>query len=115
MGCCRVAPCAPLCQQHGGPIGRPWWTRTCTAHHCLVGDSNLAQSGKACQCCRVEACLPLCQQYGVHDAEAYLLERLGDIPAALHLYTSAVRTCNTALVEAVQRGALQLPRPATSR
>ena len=73
------------------------------------------QRCKACQCCRVEACLPLCQQHGVHDAEAHLLERLGDVPAALRLYTTAVRTCNTALVEAVQNGALQLPRPATSR
>ena len=90
------------------------WISSCTAH-CLVGNANLVQRRKACQYCRVEACLPLCQQHGVHDAQAYLLERLGDIPAALHLYTTAARTCNTALVEAVQGGALQLPRPATSR
>lgn len=72
----------------------------------------MTQTGKAGQCCRVEACLPLCQQHGVHDAEAYLLERLGDIPAALCLYTTAVRTCNSALVEAVQGGAMPLLRPA---
>ncbi len=29
--------------------------------------------------------LPCCHEYGVQDAEAYLLERLGDIPAALQV------------------------------
>ncbi|KAA6422788.1 MAG: hypothetical protein FRX49_07323 [Trebouxia sp. A1-2] len=34
---------------------------------------------------RVEACLPSCQRYEVNDAHAYLLERLGDIAAAIKL------------------------------
>jgi hypothetical protein len=45
--------------------------------------------GCVCQC-RVEACLAWCHEAGVQDAEAYLLERLGDVSAALELYVLAV-------------------------
>ncbi|KAL0030409.1 hypothetical protein WJX79_001821 [Trebouxia sp. C0005] len=39
---------------------------------------------------RVEACLPSCQRYEVNDAHAYLLERLGDIAAAIKLYAEGL-------------------------
>ena len=37
--------------------------------------------------------LPFCHDYGVKDAEAFLLERLGDIPAALQVGFPTVLAC----------------------
>lgn len=34
--------------------------------------------------------LPVCQEFGVLDGTAFLLERLGDIPAALDIYVQQV-------------------------
>lgn len=59
--------------------------------------------------CRVEACLPHCQRFGVNDAQAYLLERLGDIAAAIQLYVQDIQRCDAALIQAVLQGDLLLP------
>ena len=59
--------------------------------------------------CRVEACLPHCQRFEVNDAQAYLLERLGDVAAAIKLYVKDIQRCNAALIHAVLQGDLQLP------
>ena len=48
----------------------------------------------------VQEVLPFCHRYDVKDAEAYLLERLGDIPAALEViteYKSRDLLCYTSL------------------
>ena len=63
---------------------------------------------------RVEACLPHCQQNEVNDAQAYLLERLGDIAAAMKLYVQHIQRCNAALVHAVLQGDVQLPNVNTA-
>ena len=63
---------------------------------------------------RVEACLPHCQQYGVRDAQAYLLERLGDIAAAIKLYVQDIERCNAALIQAVLQGDVHLPNVTTA-
>jgi hypothetical protein len=42
--------------------------------------------------------LPFCQRYGVLDGTAYLLERLGDIPAALDIYITQVTLEYTVLI-----------------
>ena len=55
---------------------------------------------------RVQAMLPLCHQHGVHDAEAYLLERLGDVQAALELLCSEVEACTQQLVASVLQGGI---------
>ena len=48
--------------------------------------------------------LPLTHQYGVHDAEAYLLERLGDVRAALQLLCRTVQLATQQLVNAILEG-----------
>lgn len=48
--------------------------------------------------------LPYCQQFGVLEAQAYLLERLGDIPAALDIYVQQLEQAARALVDAVLSG-----------
>jgi len=58
---------------------------------------------------RVEACLPNCQRYEVNDAHAYLLERLGDIAAAIKLYVRDIERCNSALIQGVLQGDVLLP------
>lgn len=58
---------------------------------------------------RVEACLPSCQRYEVNDAHAYLLERLGDIAAAIKLYVHDIERCNSALIQGVLQGDVLLP------
>ncbi|KAL0048183.1 hypothetical protein WJX82_009442 [Trebouxia sp. C0006] len=58
---------------------------------------------------RVEACLPSCQRYKVNDAHAYLLERLGDIAAAIKLYVHDIERCNSALIQGVLQGDVLLP------
>ena len=58
---------------------------------------------------RVEACLPSCQGYEVNDAHAYLLERLGDIAAAIKLYVRDIERCNSALIQGVLQGDVLLP------
>ncbi|KAK9840784.1 hypothetical protein WJX81_004448 [Elliptochloris bilobata] len=55
---------------------------------------------------RVEAVLPATERYGVTDARAFLLERLGDVTAALQIHVDAAAAANDALVEAVLAGAL---------
>ena len=57
----------------------------------------------------MEACLPHCQQFEVNDAQAYLLERLGDIAAAIKLYVQDIERCNAALIQAVLLGDVHLP------
>ena len=51
--------------------------------------------------------LPFCQRHGVTDAEAYLLERLGDVTAALCIYVGRLEAATSGLVDAVLSG--QLP------
>ena len=63
--------------------------------------------------CRVEACLPACQRWQVNDAQAYLLERLGDVAAAIQLYVRDIEACNQALVAAVLQGQVLLPNVST--
>lgn len=63
---------------------------------------------------RVEACLPHCQQLEVKDAHAYLLERLGDIAAAIKLYVQDIERCNAALIQAVLQGDVHLPNVTTA-
>ncbi|KAL3136710.1 hypothetical protein ABBQ38_005943 [Trebouxia sp. C0009 RCD-2024] len=63
---------------------------------------------------RVEACLPHCQRFGVNDAQAYLLERLGDIAAAIKLYVQDIERCDAALIQAVLQGQVLLPNVATA-
>ncbi|DBA69468.1 TPA: hypothetical protein ACH3X2_012810 [Trebouxia sp. C0005] len=58
---------------------------------------------------RVEACLPSCQRYEVNDAHAYLLERLGDIAAAIKLYVRDIERGNSALIQGVLQGDVLLP------
>lgn len=58
---------------------------------------------------RVEACLPSCQRCEVNDAHAYLLERLGDIAAAIKLYVHDIERCNSALIQGVLQGDVLLP------
>ena len=58
----------------------------------------------------MEACLPYCQRYGVRDAEGFLLERLGDVSAAVKLYTASLAEANRQLVTAVMAGRIILPR-----
>ncbi|KAL0018560.1 hypothetical protein WJX77_004866 [Trebouxia sp. C0004] len=58
---------------------------------------------------RVEACLPSCQRYEVNDAHAYLLERLGDVAAAIKLYVRDIQRCNSALIQGVLQGDVLLP------
>ena len=53
--------------------------------------------------------MPSCQRFEVNDAQAYLLERLGDIAAAIKLYVKDIQGCNAALIHAVLQGELQLP------
>lgn len=55
---------------------------------------------------RIEAMLPLTHQHSVHDAEAFLLERLGDVQAALDLVCASVKQSSQELVEAVLQGRL---------
>ena len=64
-------------------------------------------------CCRVEACLPHCQRFAVNDAQAYLLERVGDIPAAVKLYVEDICSRNAALIHGVLQGNVQLLNVAT--
>lgn len=60
--------------------------------------------------CRVEACLPYCQRYGIRDAQGFLLERLGDIGAAVKLYTASLAEANRQLVAAVLGGKVVVPQ-----
>ena len=62
----------------------------------------------------MEACLPQCQQFEVNDAQAYLLERLGDIAAALKLYLQDIERCNAALISGVLAGHVLLPNVVTA-
>lgn len=62
----------------------------------------------------MEACLPHCQRFEVNDAHAYLLERLGDIAAAIKLYVRDIERCNAALIHAVLQGDMQLPNVTTA-
>ena len=50
--------------------------------------------------------LPFCQRHGVTDAEAYLLERLGDVTAALRIYVGRLEAATSGLVDAVLSGRL---------
>lgn len=68
----------------------------------------------SCSLCRVEACLPHCQQFEVNDAQAYLLERLGDIAAAIKLYVQDIQRCNAALIQALLQGHVHLPNVMTA-
>lgn len=47
----------------------------------------------------MEAVLPATERYGVTDARAFLLERLGDVAAALQIHVDAASAANEALVE----------------
>ena len=67
-----------------------------------------------CSLCRVESCLPHCQQFEVNDAQAYLLERLGDIAAAIKLYVQDIQRCNAALIQALLQGHVHLPNVMTT-
>ena len=40
--------------------------------------------------CIMQEVLPYCHEHDVQDAEAFLLERLGDIPAALQVAKSKI-------------------------
>eukprot|EP00884_Botryococcus_braunii_P022622 jgi/Botrbrau1/9043/Bobra.0376s0020.2 len=57
---------------------------------------------------RVEEVLSFTQQYKVRDAEAYLLERLGDISAALAIHVSHVEAMAERLLSDVLEGTLPL-------
>ncbi|KAK9839358.1 hypothetical protein WJX84_012353 [Apatococcus fuscideae] len=61
---------------------------------------------------RVEMALACCQQHGIPAAEAYLLERQGDIPAALAIFISEINKANMLLTTAVKSGRVTLPRTA---
>ena len=56
--------------------------------------------------------LACCQQHGISAAEAYLLERQGDIPAALAIFISEINKANRLLTAAVKSGRITLPRTA---
>lgn len=45
----------------------------------------------------------------MNDAHAYLLERLGDIAAAIKLYVRDIERCNSALIQGVLQGDVLLP------
>ncbi len=45
----------------------------------------------------------------MNDAHAYLLERLGDIAAAIKLYVRDIERCNSALIQGVLQGEVLLP------
>lgn len=45
----------------------------------------------------------------MNDAHAYLLERLGDIAAAIKLYVRDIERCNSALIQGVLQGDVPLP------
>ena len=62
----------------------------------------------------MEACLLHCQQFEVNKAQAYLLERLGDIAAAIKLYVQDIERCNAALLQAVLQGHVHLPNVTTA-
>ncbi|CAL8466179.1 g5715 [Coccomyxa elongata] len=67
---------------------------------------------------RVEAVLPYTQRFGVDDAQAYLLERLGDVQAALGIFCGAAERANAALVARILDGSIPahfLPAPAQGR
>ena len=64
--------------------------------------------------CRAEACMSACQKHGVHDGEAFLLERLGDVTAALNLYVRNIERCNASFVVQALQGHVQLPNVAAS-
>lgn len=64
--------------------------------------------------CRAQACIPACQKYGVHDGEAFLLERLGDVTSALNLYVRNIEQCNATFVEETLSGHVQLPNMTAS-
>lgn len=51
---------------------------------------------------RLEHCLRLCQEYGVTDAAAFLLERVGDVGAALALLMNGLKEKADLLVAAVE-------------
>ena len=51
----------------------------------------------------------------MHDGEAFLLERLGDVTAALNLYVRSIEQCNASFVEQALQGHVQLPLVAGSR
>ncbi len=60
----------------------------------------------------LQAALACCQEHGIVAAEAYLLERQGDILAALAIYISEIKRANTSLAMAVKSGKVTLPRTA---
>ena len=55
-----------------------------------------------------------CEKHGVHDGEAFLLERLGDVTAALNLYVRNIEHCNASFVKQALQGHVQLPNVAAS-
>ena len=83
-----------------------------TMTNCLsAGRANLAEPGLILPCCD-QAALACCQQHGISAAEAYLLERQGDIPAALAIFISEINKANAQLHAAVKSGRTTLPRTA---
>ena len=58
--------------------------------------------------------MPCCHRYAVNDAQAYLLERLGDIAAAIKLYVHDIEQCNAALIQSILQGDVQLPNVTTA-
>ncbi|XP_078448390.1 transducin family protein / WD-40 repeat family protein isoform X2 [Wolffia australiana] len=51
---------------------------------------------------RLENCLQMCQKYGVNDAAAFLLERAGDVGAALEFLMNGMDTKIAILADAVE-------------
>ena len=64
-----------------------------------MGIFNWSPSAQAHDAYRVEAVLPATERHGVTDARAFLLERLGDVAAALQIHVDAAAAANEALVE----------------
>lgn len=62
----------------------------------------------------METCLHCCRRFEVSAAQAYLLERLGDIAAAIKLYVEDIQRCNAALIQAVLQGEVHLPNLAAA-
>ena len=57
---------------------------------------------QSCETYRVQRCLALCKEHHVDDAEAYLLERIGDVAAALQLCLAALDDTLAALTLALR-------------
>jgi hypothetical protein len=66
---------------------------------------------QSCETYRVQRCLALCKEHRVGDAEAYLLERIGDVAAALQLCLAALDSTLAVLTLALRTQAAAVSAP----